>query len=126
MRRPRRPTLFPYTTLFRSDGWVRASEEPVIDDVADERIASALAPGRAKLRPSHFVEDDPAYLAAIAEMVGLLRISELATVKLQVIGRAPEPTWAVRLRVLLDLLARNGSPEPPPAVKTVIWVEAIA
>jgi hypothetical protein len=107
------------------DGWVRASEQPVIDDVADERIAAALTPSRPKLRPSHFMDDDSAHLVAIAGMLGLARVSDLAAERLQVVGRAPEPTWGVQLRVLLDLLARSRSQEPLRALRNVIWVEAI-
>ncbi len=107
------------------DGWVPASQRPVIDDVSDERIAAAVAPGRPKLRPSHFVDDDPAHLVTIAKTLELERISDLASANLQVIGRVQEPTWGVRLRILLDLLARNRSSETPLAIKDVIWVEAI-
>lgn len=106
------------------EGWVRASQQPVIDDVADDRIASSIAFGRPKLRPTHFVGEDATQLGAVARLLGLTLISELASERLQVVGRAPEPAWGVRVRQVLDLLASSSSSEPALNLN-VVWVDSI-
>src|SRR3712207_7503634 len=61
IRRPRRSTLFPYTTLFRSaadaltataprEAWQRAELQRILDDVADEGAASGVELGVAEVR----------------------------------------------------------------------------
>lgn len=105
------------------DGWVRASQHPVVDDVSDDRIASSIASGRPKIRPTHFVTEDATQLGPIVELLGLERISELAAERLQVVGHAAEPAWGHRLRKVLTLLARGAS--EPSLGLTVVWVDSI-
>ena len=105
------------------DGWVRASQRPVVDDVSDDRIAASIASGRPKIRPTHFVAEDATQLGPIVELLGLKRISVLAAERLQVVGQASEPAWGDRLRKVLTLLARGAS--EPSLGLTVVWVESI-
>src|SRR5256885_6088128 len=50
IRRPPRSTLFPYTTLFRSEGLVRVLADAVAGDVELDAPAHVLDRGEARLR----------------------------------------------------------------------------
>src|SRR3712207_3336528 len=109
IRRPPRSTLFPYTTLFRSDGWSAQTEEhvAVLDalgvrhallavtkaDLADP--APVLADVRERLRPT-VMGDVPGVAVSAAAGTGL---AELESALESMLARlpAPDPTAAVRL-----------------------------
>src|SRR3712207_7987041 len=57
IRRPPRSTLFPYTTLFRSDGRQREHAEHDHRHVADARVRHETLPIRLRERHERAIED---------------------------------------------------------------------
>src|SRR4051794_41568455 len=55
LRRPPRSTLFPYTTLFRSDQHLAAEADPTCD-VVDDEVASAAVVGGSVRSEEHTSE----------------------------------------------------------------------
>src|SRR2546428_3072368 len=101
IRRPPRSTLFPYTTLFRSDvmgrvftGFRTLSETPSVSDAADrvftgfrttsENLASTIARNSTRLNSSH---DQIAYAVACSEKKGAGKFPLESVVPSDVVAR---------------------------------------
>src|SRR5438067_8013436 len=78
LRRPPRSTLFPYTTLFRSEGAERAFRHLRVLDLHGERIlASDIALFRAKLRSEEHTSELQSRFDLVCRL--LLEKKKLAT-----------------------------------------------
>src|SRR3712207_9366012 len=97
IRRPPRSTLFPYTTLFRSDPVVLGAEEADHPEV--EGAADVLLEGAHRAGDVHHRQDDGVGVAADGALPGL----EAEVIGLQVAeaGRSEEHTSELQSRQYL-------------------------